>query len=158
MAPSKSDGADELVVYEKGKVIFRMRPVSPNSWAGNPSGSSASKQSAESIIEASSTTKVAAFQSVWLSPTKAATRLLNRIEPKLPAEALADHRSGDVVLEVQVAEDGSVADIRALSGDPLLAAAAVEAVRNWRYEPYRLHDRATPFETDVTVSFIVGTN
>ena len=57
------------------------------------------------------------------------------------------------MLEVHVAEDGTVANIRTVSGDPLLAGAAAEAVRNWRYQPYREHDRASQFQTDVTLSF-----
>jgi protein TonB len=99
------------------------------------------------------TTKVAPAQSVWLSPAQAETRLLRRTEPQYPPAALASHRAGDVVLEVQVAEDGSVSSIRTLSGDPFLAAAASEAVRNWRYQPYRQHDHPAQFQTDVTLSF-----
>src|SRR5208337_1238881 len=112
----------------------------------------------DSIVEASSTTKIAttkiaASQSVWLSPEKAETRLLSRTEPQYPPEAAAAHRSGTVVLEVQVAEDGSVSSIRALTGDTLLAAAAAEAVRTWRYQPYRLRDHPAQFQTDVTLTF-----
>jgi len=84
---------------------------------------------------------------------QAETRLLSRTEPQYPPEALATHRAGNVVLEVQVAEDGSVSSIRPLSGDPALAAAALEAVRNWRYQPYRQHDHPAQFQTDVTLSF-----
>ncbi len=43
--------------------------------------------------------------------------------------------------------------LRTLSGDPVLAAAATEAVRSWRYQPYRSHDHPTQFQTEVTLSF-----
>jgi protein TonB len=105
------------------------------------------------VVEASSTTRIAKSQSVWLSPAQAENHLISRTEPQYPAEALAAHRSGSVVLEVQVAEDGSVSSIRTISGDPLLAAAASDAVRNWRYRPYRQNDHSSQFQTDVTVSF-----
>jgi TonB family protein len=153
-APAKSTAApapaaDELVVYERGKIIFRMKPDStkPNS----------TKRDSDSIVEASSTTKItgtkiAPTQSVRLDPEEAATRLLSRTEPGYPPEAIAAHRSGNVILEVEVAEDGSVFSIRTLSGDPLLAAAA-EAVRNWRYRPYRRHDHPSQFQTDVALTF-----
>jgi TonB family protein len=131
------------------------------------------RKDSDSVVEASSTTritttklaptklattkiapaKIVPSQTVWLSPAQAETRLLNRTEPQYPREALAAHRAGDIVLEVQVAEDGSVSSIRTLSGDPLLAAAATEAVRNWRYQPYRQHDHPAQFQTDVTLSF-----
>ena len=131
---------DELVVSEKGKVIFRMKPAPL-------------KFNSDSIVEASSTTKIAKAQSVWLSPAQAETHILSRTEPQYPPEALAAHRSGNVVLEVQVAEDGSVSSIRTISGDPILAAAASQAVRNWRYQPYRQNDHPAQFQTDVTLNF-----
>src|SRR5467141_694304 len=161
--------ADELVVYEKGKIIFRIKPAPANRQAKPDS----TRKDSDSVVEASSTTRIATTklapaklattkiatakivpsQSIWLSPAQAETRLLSRTEPQYPREALAAHRAGDVVLEVQVAEDGSISSIRTLSGDPLLAAAATEAVRNWRYQPYRQHDHPAQFQTDVTLSF-----
>ncbi len=137
---SPAPAADELVVYEKGKVVFRMKP------APAPPASDA-------IVPASSRTKLAPLPIVWLSPAQAETRLLSHAQPQYPPEALAAHLAGNVVLEVEVAEDGSVSQIRTLSGDPLLAAAATEAVRTWRYEPYLQHNQPAQFQTDVTVSF-----
>jgi TonB family protein len=168
-ATRTSPAADELVVYEKGKVIFRMKPPP----AKRQAKADSTRQDGDSVVEASSTsritttktattksattkiatTKTAPAQSVWLSPAHAETRLLRRTEPQYPSAALASRRAGNVVLEVQVAEDGSVSSIRTLSGDPVLAAAATEAVRNWRYQPYRQHDHPAQFQTDVTLSF-----
>jgi TonB family protein len=140
---SNTPAEGELVVYEKGKVIFRMRP--------DPT-----KQNSDAIVEASSITKIAPAQSVRLAPEEAETRLLSRTEPQYPPEARAAHRAGNVILEVQVAEDGSVSSIRTVSGDPLLAAAATEAVRTWRYQPYRQHNHASQFQTDVTLTFTLS--
>jgi TonB family protein len=186
---SSTQAEDELVVYEKGKVIFRMRPAPAkpdqakrDQAQGGPTKPASIKQDGNALVEASSTTKIAATkiattkiattkstptktpaktasnksaqaQSVWLAPAQAESRLLSRTEPQYPHEALAAHRAGNVVLEVQVAEDGSVSNIRTLSGDPLLAAAATAAVRTWRYHPYRQHDHPAQFQTDVTLSF-----
>jgi TonB family protein len=170
--PATEHTSDELVVYEKGKVIFRMRPAparansakaSPTparpSVAG-PLGSDSTPDS-KAIVQASSTTKIttnittkiASPASVWLAPAEAENLLRSRTEPLYPAEALAGHRTGNVVLEVEVAADGTVSSVRTLSGDPLLATAAAEAVRNWRYQPYRRHDRPAQFQTDVTLTF-----
>jgi TonB family protein len=147
--------SDELVVYEKGKVIFRLKPTpaKPARAQHPPANPVAARQSSDAIIEASSTTKVPPSRSVWLAPAQAEARLLIRSEPYYPPEAIAAHRAGTVVLEVQVAEDGSVSNVRTLSGDPALAAAAAEAVRRWRYQPYRRHDHPAQFQTDVTLSF-----
>ncbi|HSZ64310.1 MAG TPA: TonB family protein [Terriglobales bacterium] len=155
---------DELVVYEKGKVIFRMKPTPAkaesekpgkaplNTSAPNPVTSDSMTPDGNAIVKASSTTRLAP-SSVWLSPAQAEKLLRSRTEPLYPPAALATHRAGNVVLEVQVAEDGTVINIRTLSGDPLLASAAADAVRNWRYQPYRRHDHAAQFQTDVTLSF-----
>jgi len=135
----------ELVVYENGKVVFRMKPGAKESDSTPPVG--------HTIVEASSTTKFSATPNVWLSPERAEARLLSRTEPRYPADAIASRLSGDVVLEVHVDEDGSVVDIHTLSGDALLADAAGEAIRNWRYQPYRLRDRPSRFQTEVTITF-----
>ena len=164
-SPSPVASSDELVVYEKGKVVFRMKPT-PSPAEGDASGGANrppadlafgnNAGSANAVVEASSTTKIASPQSVWLSPQQAESRLLSRTEPQFPATALAAHRAGTVVLHVLVAEDGSVANIRTLSGDSILANAAAEAVRNWRYQPYRQHDRPAQFQTDVTLTFALS--
>jgi len=129
-----------LVVYDHGKVIFRMKTAT-------------GKKGAAPVLDASESARIALSSNVWLAPDQAEVRLRDRIEPQYPAAALAAHRSGEVVLEVLVAEDGSVASIRILTGDPLLAAAAADAVRQWRYEPYRQHERPSRFQTDVTLRF-----
>jgi TonB family protein len=142
---------DELVVYEKGKVVFRMKPTRPD---GDPIVQAAATAKINSNPPAgSSAAKPATPQSVWLAPAEAETRVLTRTEPEYPSAALTAHRSGAVVLEVGVAEDGSVSTVRPLSGDRELSAAATAAVRTWRYRPYRQHDRPTPFQTDVTLTF-----
>ena len=154
-----SDG--ELVVYERGKVVFRMK--NPPGAAEKAAETTSSADTASSNVaggtssgaEAATRTSATA-RSVWLNPAEAEDRLVNRIEPKYPLAARVAHKAGDVVLEVDVAEDGSVSSVRTLKGDPVLAGAATEAVRNWRYEPYRLHDRPSQFHTDVTLSFAVS--
>jgi len=146
---------DDLVVYEKGKVIFRLKPTP-------------AKTDSDSIVEAASRTRIAATDntatkittikndtspSIRLDPDQAEELLQSRTEPEYPPAALAAHRAGNVVLEVHVADDGSVSNIRTLSGDPLLATAAAEAVRSWRYQPYRQNDHPSRFQTDVTLTF-----
>jgi len=137
--------AGDLVVYEKGKLVYRIK-------------SAPAKPIQSAVTEAASTVRVAPstgaqVQSVWLDPEQAAARLVDRTEPVYPIAALVAHQGGDVVLEVQVAEDGSVSHVRLLSGDPVLAAAAAEAVRTWRYQPYLQQNHASPFQTDVTLRF-----
>lgn len=163
---ASTGSSDELVVYEKGKVVFRMAPAPPvdgrtplpaqrseAALAHDAAPDHATTQAAAPIVAPSSTTRSASPHTIWLAPAQAESRLLRRVEPEYPADALAAHRSGNVTLEVHVAEDGTVSSVRTLSGDPFLAAAAADAVRSWRYEPYRPHDHPSPFQTDVTLTF-----
>ncbi len=136
-APDANAGG--LVVYEKGKVVFRIKPAAPNT-------------PGQSSEESGDTTRGGAAR-VWLAPDLAESRLRQRSEPQYPADALAAHRTGDVVLEVLVGADGSVASTRPINGDPLLVTAATDAVRTWRYEPYRFKGRPAEFQTDVTLKF-----
>ncbi|MFZ3340758.1 MAG: TonB family protein [Terriglobales bacterium] len=133
---------DELVVYNNGKLVFRMKPTIAETRKPSATGH-ASAQPTSSVPRGS----------IWLAPAEAESRLVTRTEPQYPADALAAHRSGNVTLEVQVAEDGTVSSVNTLSGDPLLAPAAAEAVRNWRYHPYRANNRPSQFQTDVTLTF-----
>ena len=138
--------SDELVVYDKNKVVFRMKPAPAET-------QESSTRAANTKTTEASAAKSPLRRTVWLAPAQAETRLLSRVEPQYPADALADHRSGNVTLEVHVAEDGTVSSVHTLNGDPLLAAAAAQAVRNWRYQPFRANDQPSTFQTDVTLNF-----
>lgn len=160
--PDASSG--DLVVYEKGKVIFRLKPKSQANapaLSSVPDGVPAApltrdktrSQTGSPVVQASSSKRIASHSAVWLAPNEAEERLLSRVDPPYPADAIAAHRSGNVVLEVIVGEDGTVTSVRPLVGDPLLARAAASAVRSWRYQPYRSHDQPSSFQTDVTMTF-----
>jgi general secretion pathway protein A len=64
-----------------------------------------------------------------------ATVLEKFIRPVYPSEAKKLHVAGDVYLKLDIAADGSVQAIQVLSGNPLLAQAAKEAIKQWRYKP-----------------------
>jgi TonB family protein len=61
---------------------------------------------------------------------------------------------GKVSLKAVVGYDGAVSRVRVLTGDRALAAAAVEAVRQWRYEPFSGTAPRQERETNITISFI----
>ena len=61
---------------------------------------------------------------------------------------------GKVSLQAVVGDDGAVNQVEVLTGDRVLAAAAIEAVRQWRYEPSSGVIQGVERETDITVSFI----
>jgi len=82
--------------------------------------------------------------------------LVYRVDPLYPEIARAMHLSGTVRLRAIIGTDGSVRNLEVLSGNPILARAAVAAVRQWRYRPTRLNGGAVEVETLVTVKFVLG--
>jgi protein TonB len=80
-------------------------------------------------------------------------RLVNRVEPIYPKMAIITNIRGEVKLHAVIARDGSIQSLNVTSGHPILAAAALEAVRQWRYQPYILNGDAVEVETFISVNF-----
>jgi len=79
--------------------------------------------------------------------------LIHNVTPVYPAQALIMRLGGTVVLEETIAEDGSTRDLKIISGPPLLAKAAIEAVRQWRYRPSQLNGKAVAVQKQVSIVF-----
>jgi len=82
--------------------------------------------------------------------------LVDRVAPHYPDLAVQARIHGTVILEATVDEDGHVREVRVLRSIPLLDAAALEAVRQWRYSPLRLNGEPQPFILTVTVTFNIA--
>jgi protein TonB len=79
--------------------------------------------------------------------------LIKRVQPKYPQAALAAHTQGAVQIQASINKEGSVVNLKVLSGDLVLAHAALEAVRQWRYKPYYLDGQPVEIETQITINF-----
>ncbi len=73
--------------------------------------------------------------------------------PDYPAAARRLRLEGEVVLQVTVMEDGTVGDIKVIKGSPVLAQAAIDAVKHWRYQPYQLNGQPVKNDTKIVVEF-----
>jgi periplasmic protein TonB len=82
-----------------------------------------------------------------------APELVKRVPPVYPPLAVSAQVQGVVILEATVGRDGRVEDVEVLRSVPLLDRAAVDAVRQWVYEPLLLNGQAERFVLTVTVSF-----
>jgi TonB family protein len=80
-------------------------------------------------------------------------RLVSKIEPVYPQEALRQRVAGTVKVHVVIGENGTVERAELLDGPSLLAEAALRAVQQWRYEPTLLGSEAIEVEDDITVVF-----
>ena len=81
--------------------------------------------------------------------------LCGDIHPIYPPEAKAKHIEGVVVLKVDVTRDGNVNNLELISGHPLLAPAAIDAVKRWKYKPFLLNGAPVEVETTVQVNFVL---
>lgn len=79
--------------------------------------------------------------------------LVHRVAPSYPAEARRANLQGIIALDIVVGSDGSVVSMRPLNGPDVLAHAAMDALRWWKFDPYRVNGEPTAVETTVAVEF-----
>jgi protein TonB len=79
--------------------------------------------------------------------------LTKRVSPTYPQQARLLRIEGAVQLDATVGEDGNVREVKVVKGDRILAAAAVTAVEQWRYQPFELNGRPVLMHTQVTIQF-----
>jgi protein TonB len=84
--------------------------------------------------------------------------LIRKVQPAYPALARSARVQGIVVLQAMISKQGTIENLRILTGHPMLAPAAIEAVRQWRYRPYILNGEPVEVETQITVNFALGGN
>ena len=82
-----------------------------------------------------------------------AGRLVRKVDPIYPAQARVQHLAGTVALEITIADDGRVREVKQVSGSPMLAAAASEAIRKWRYTPFLLNGKPLEVQKQISVIF-----
>ncbi len=90
---------------------------------------------------------------VAVSEETARALLIHTVNPSYPPEALAQKLHGTVVLQVMVARDGSVQDVKMVRGYFVLAQAAIAAVKQWRFAPFALNGHAAATQTAITINF-----
>lgn len=90
---------------------------------------------------------------VSLSAARAESMLIVRNLPVYPPIAKAAKISGTVVLRATVSATGSVEQLEVVSGPPLLQQSALDAVRQWRYQPFLLDNKPIGFETTVNLIY-----
>lgn len=93
---------------------------------------------------------------VRISEKVSETLVVSKVQPKYPEEARRKHIQGRVVMRAEITKDGVVESLEVLSGDPVLAAAATDAVKDWKYKPFLLNGDPMAVETQVTVNFTLA--
>jgi TonB family protein len=140
-----------LLVFENGKEVFRMPPTPGQ---GEPAASATSVSGSEvngsEVRRASSVEPAGVLE---LSPEVAEGSLLYRVEPEYPEAARQQQMQGSVVLDVRMGRDGAVQAVNLVSGQALLAEAAIAAVKQWRFKPRMVKGQPAEMQTKVMLNF-----
>lgn len=86
----------------------------------------------------------------------AEANLLHRVQPVYPALARQARLQGTVELRAVISKTGTIENLIVVHGHPMLAGAAIDAVRQWRYRPYLLNGEPVEVETEITVNFLLS--
>jgi len=79
--------------------------------------------------------------------------LYKKVAPTYPPAALRMRVEGIVELQATISKEGDITKIKVISGDPQLAKAASDAVKQWKYKPYLLNGEPVEIQTGVTINF-----
>ena len=100
--------------------------------------------------------KVATPARVRVSQGVSSGPLIKKVQPNYPPLARQARIQGQVLLQAQISKDGSIENLSLISGHPMLAPAAIEAVKQWRYKPYMLNGEPVAVDTQVVVNFTLS--
>jgi protein TonB len=100
--------------------------------------------------------KVATPQRVRVSQGVSAGLLVRRVNPTYPPLARQARIQGQVILRAVISKDGSIEGLTLVSGHPMLAPAAIDAVKQWKYKPYLLNGEPVEVDTEVLVNFTLS--
>jgi protein TonB len=79
--------------------------------------------------------------------------ILRKTPPIYPKFAQDAHITGKVLLKAMITKQGTIEGVQVLSGPKILAPAAVDAVKTWKYKPYMLDNQPVSVETNITIVF-----
>jgi protein TonB len=100
--------------------------------------------------------KVATPQRVRVSAGVTSGLLVRKVNPNYPPLARQARIQGTVVLSAVISKDGSIENLTLVSGHPMLAPSAIEAVKQWKYKPYLLNGEPVEVDTEVQVNFTLA--
>ncbi len=100
--------------------------------------------------------KIATPQRVRVSLGVSQGLLIRKVPPSYPPLARQARIQGVVILQAQISKEGNIQNLQLISGHPMLAPAAIEAVKQWKYKPYLLNGEPVEVDTQVQVNFTLA--
>jgi protein TonB len=153
-APQPASAAPPLVVKGGAAPAIQAKPTAPDTPPPSvigmaPSGADATLPN----LGASESAPKPILQRLTVSQGVSQGLLVKRVQPVYPKTALAMHIEGTVELTATVSKSGDITTVKVLKGDPQLARAAMDAVKEWKYKPYLLNGEPVEIQTQVTMTF-----
>jgi TonB family protein len=115
--------------------------------------SSSNNSALPNLMNTPSSAPAPVLQSLSISQGVSQGLLIKKTSPVYPANAMRLRIEGPVTLLATISKTGNISAIKILSGDPGLARAAADAVKQWKYKPYLLDGAPVEIQTQVTVNF-----
>jgi protein TonB len=144
------------IVVKKGTVETTLAKPSPSDEAAPtitaiaPAGNGGTLPN---LLGNQSTAPTPVLQTLNVSQGVSQGLAIKKTQPSYPANALRMGIEGSVQLMATISKKGDISAVKVLSGDPSLARAATEAVKQWKYKPYLLDGVPVEIQTQVTVNF-----
>jgi protein TonB len=91
-----------------------------------------------------------------ISPEITSGLLIKRVNPTYPGKARARRIQGVLIMRATISEQGNITDLQVVSGDPMLAKAAMKAVKQWKYRPYLFNGEPVAVVTPIQVNFTLS--
>jgi len=157
IVPSRADARTSTAEPIEVKAEIRRPKSAPQETAEAPSiatlGGTSQPEALNTIAHAT-TAVPAAPSSQRISQGVSDGLLIKRVQPIYPQQALQMHTQGKVALQATIAKDGSVRNVKVVSGPAVLGRAASEAVRQWKYRPYTLNGEPIEVQTEININFV----
>ena len=156
--PADATAQAPIVVKNEAPNPAPSNPVQPDSAPPAPGSLDVASNANDQALSGIMSTTTASLpqpapQKIKVSQGVSQGLLIKSVPPVYPALARQMRLQGNVELLASIGKDGSITDVKLLSGDSVLARAAVEAVKQWKYKPYYLDDQAVAIQTQITVKF-----
>jgi periplasmic protein TonB len=125
----------------------------PNAPAALSVGSESKDEPIAGLVNVAPSVPRAAPQTLKVSQGVSQGLLIKKVAPVYPPQALQMKIQGAVQLLATISKEGDITKVKTLSGDGILARAAIEAVKQWKYKPYLLDSQPVEIQTQITVNF-----
>jgi len=149
--------AAKAIVIKNGSAQPRTGAAAVSNDAAAPSIASIAPAgnggSLPNLMDGASGAPTPVLQTVNVSQGVSQGLILKKVSPSYPTAALRLRLEGSVELLATISKKGDISAVKILSGDPNLARAAVDAVKQWKYKPYLLDGSPVEIQTQVTINF-----